>query len=100
MQFWKQSDHLVQRPKIWQELKALDSSFTCAKLFWWYMYSGTDWSITPRPMYPADGRKVFDIYTFPSDLHARLRKPLANFLSPVSGGRRRAWPRRRERATA
>src|ERR1041384_5610843 len=69
VQFWKQSNHLVQRPKIWDELKRLDSSFTCAKLFWWYnMYSTADYSITPRPSYPADGRKVFDIYTSPPSL--------------------------------
>ncbi len=62
VQFWKQSNHIVQARKIWEELRALDPKFTCAKLFWWYnMYSSADYSITPRPMYPADGRKVFDI---------------------------------------
>src|SRR5207253_6053844 len=66
VQFWKQSNHLVQSRKIWEELRALDPKFTCAVLFWWYnMYSSADYSITPRPMYPADGRKVFDIYTRP-----------------------------------
>ena len=40
VQFWKQSNHLVQAPKIWDDLRALDPRFTCAKLFWWYnMYS-------------------------------------------------------------
>ena len=62
VQFWKQSNHLVTAPKIWDELKRHDPKFTCAQLFWWYnMYSTADWSITPRPMYPADGRKFFDI---------------------------------------
>src|SRR5881396_1386048 len=58
VQFWKQSNHLVRGRKIWEDLRALDPAFTCAKLFWWYnMYSSADWSITPRPIYPADGRK-------------------------------------------
>lgn len=60
--FWKQSDHLVQAPRLWERLRHRVEAFTCAKLFWWYnMYSQVDWSVTPRPMYPADGRKVFDI---------------------------------------
>ena len=64
VQFWKQSNHLVQGRKIWEEIRALEPKATCAKLFWWYnMYSTADYSITPRPMYPADGRKVFDIYS-------------------------------------
>ena len=36
VQFWKQSNHIVQARKIWEELRALDPRFTCAKLFWWY----------------------------------------------------------------
>lgn len=78
--FWKQSNHLVQSPKIWDELKARDPRFTCAKMFWWYnMYSGADWSVTPRPMYPADGRKFFDVYTWPYDLRPALKKALGDF---------------------
>ena len=34
--FWKQSDHLVTAPKLWDDLKQVDPEFTCAKLFWWY----------------------------------------------------------------
>jgi predicted AlkP superfamily pyrophosphatase or phosphodiesterase len=66
VQFWKQSNHLVTAPKIWEQLRLTAPNFTCAQLFWWYnMYSNADYSITPRPIYPADGRKVFDIYTWP-----------------------------------
>ncbi len=83
VQFWKQSNHVVQCPKIWDELKRLDPSFTCAKLFWWYnMYSTADWSITPRPMYPADGRKVFDIYTSPPGIRTAIKKDLGEFPFP------------------
>ncbi len=80
VQFWKQSNHLVAAPKIWDELKKLDPSFTCAKTFWWYnMYSSADWSITPRPMYPADGRKHFDIYTWPYSIRTEIKKDLGEF---------------------
>jgi predicted AlkP superfamily pyrophosphatase or phosphodiesterase len=83
VQFWKQSNHVVQRPKIWDELKRLDPTFTCAKLFWWYnMYSTADYSITPRPMYPADGRKVFDIHTHPASIRELIKRDLGEFPFP------------------
>jgi predicted AlkP superfamily pyrophosphatase or phosphodiesterase len=54
---WKQSNALVHGEKIWDAAKQRDPSFTCAKLFWWFnMYSTADWSVTPRPIYWADGR--------------------------------------------
>ncbi len=87
VQFWKQSNHLVQCPKIWDELKQLDPTFTCAKLFWWYnMYSTADYSITPRPIYPADGRKVFDIYTHPSSMRYDIKAKLGEFPFPAFWG--------------
>ena len=91
VQFWKQSDHLVHGRKIWEELRALDPKFTCAKLFWWYnMYSTADYTITPRPIYPADGRKVFDIYTAPFSIRTEIKKdlgdfPFATFWGPAAG---------------
>src|SRR5438105_2607476 len=36
VKFWRQSNRLVQAPKIWETLKQQDSTFTCANLFWWY----------------------------------------------------------------
>ena len=80
VQFWKQSNHVVHGPKIWDELRALDPAFTCAKTFWWYnMYAAVDYSMTPRPMYPADGRKFFDIYTWPYDLRPAVKRELGEF---------------------
>lgn len=85
--FWKQSNHLVRGRKVWEELRALDPKFTCAKLFWWYnMYSSADISITPRPMYPADGRKVFDIYTHPASLRHEITADLGPFPFPTFWG--------------
>jgi predicted AlkP superfamily pyrophosphatase or phosphodiesterase len=87
VQFWKQSNHLVQRPKIWDELKRTVPGFTCAKLFWWYnMYSTADFSITPRPIYPADGRKVFDIYTWPFSIRYEIKNDLGEFPFPAFWG--------------
>ncbi len=78
--FWKQSNHLVQAPKIWDDLRQGDPQFTCAQLFWWYnMYSNADFSITPRPLYPADGRKVFDIHTWPYGIRSDIKKELGEF---------------------
>jgi predicted AlkP superfamily pyrophosphatase or phosphodiesterase len=85
---WRQSNQLVTGDKLWDEAKRRDPSFTCAKLFWWYnMYSSADISVTPRPMYTADGRKLPDVYTDPPELRAELSEalgmfPLFNFWGP------------------
>ena len=85
--FWKQSNRLVQAPKVWELLRARVPKFTCAKLFWWYnMYSTADYSITPRPSYPADGRKVFDIYTHPSSVRGQIQNQLGPFPFPCFWG--------------
>ncbi|MBL1201767.1 MAG: alkaline phosphatase family protein [Nostoc sp. GBBB01] len=80
VKFWRQSNKLVQAPKVWEIAKSIDSNFTCANLFWWYnMYSSVDYAITPRPMYPADGRKLPDIYTHPSDVRSPIQSDLGQF---------------------
>lgn len=77
---WRQSNRLVEGEKVWEAARRRDPSFTCAKLFWWYnMYSTADYSITPRPMYPADGRKLPDIYTHPPELRDTLQGTLGQF---------------------
>ena len=85
--FWKQSNHLVQAPRLWHRLRAGHPDFTCAKLFWWFnMYADVEWSVTPRPMYPADGRKVFDIYAWPYALRPALKRDLGEFPFPAFWG--------------
>ena len=70
---WRQSNRLVAGEKIWDAARAREPRFTCAKMFWWYnMYSSADWSATPRPMYPAAGRKIPDDYALPQELHDEL----------------------------
>jgi predicted AlkP superfamily pyrophosphatase or phosphodiesterase len=85
--FWKQSDHLVRGRKLWEEMRGIDPHFTCARLFWWYnMYSKVDYSITPRPIYQADGRKIFDIYTAPFSIRAEIKQDLGEFPFPTFWG--------------
>ncbi|MGZ5544550.1 MAG: alkaline phosphatase family protein, partial [Limisphaerales bacterium] len=87
VQFWKQSNHLVGGKKIWDVMRERDPKFTCAKLFWWYnMYSTADYSITPRPMYPADGRKCFDIYSWPYSIREEIKRNLGEFPFPTFWG--------------
>ncbi len=68
VQFWKQSNHIVQSQKLWDALRKeseiVNRKSSIANCFLWFnMYSSVDYSITPRPMYPADGRKFFDVYS-------------------------------------
>jgi len=85
--FWKQSNGLVQGEKVYETLKKSHPGFTCAKLFWWYnMYAAVDFSVTPRPHYPADGRKVFDVYTHPASLHDPMVADLGSFPFPAFWG--------------
>ena len=94
---WRQPNQLVHGEKIWDAGKRMNPDFTCAKMFWWYnMYSTADWSATPRPMYPADGRKIPDHYTFPTELRdeldAKLGKfPLFKFWGPLADITSSAW---------
>lgn len=82
VKFWKQSNALVKAPNVWDEARFRDPSntFTVANSFWWYnMYSTADYSCTPRPMYPADGRKLPDVYTQPPHLRDHLQGNLGQF---------------------
>jgi predicted AlkP superfamily pyrophosphatase or phosphodiesterase len=78
--FWRQANQLVAGEKVWETARRRDPSCTCAKMFWWYnMYSSADWSVTPRPIYPADGRKIPDIYAHPAALSDRLTAEIGTF---------------------
>lgn len=80
VRFWRQSNRLVTGEKLWEHARRLDPRFTCANLFWWYnMYSTADVSVTPRPMYPSDGRKLPDVYTQPAELRDSLQAELGTF---------------------
>jgi len=80
VKLWRQSNHLVQAPKIWEVAKAKNPEFTCANMFWWYnMYSTADYSVTPRPQYRANGQKVPDCYSHPAPLRNELQQKLGTF---------------------
>ncbi len=97
VKFWRQSNKLVQSPKIWDAARRENPSFTCANLFWWYnMYSSVDFSVTPRPNYLADGRKIPDVYSYPSSLRDQLQSklgsfPLFNFWGPATSIASSEW---------
>ncbi|WP_224483204.1 alkaline phosphatase family protein [Robertkochia aurantiaca] len=97
VRFWRQSNRLVQAPKIWDVMKKEDPAFTCANLFWWYnMYSGADYSVTPRPNYLADGRKIPDVYSQPAELRDELQQrlgtfPLFHFWGPKTSIKSSKW---------
>jgi len=95
--FWKQSNHLIQGEKLYQTAAMRDPAHRTAKMFWWYnMYADTAWSVTPRPSYPADGRKIPDLYSEPAVLRDELQEqlgrfPLFNFWGPTADIRSTAW---------
>ncbi len=90
IKFWLQPNQLMSGEKVWDVLKAANSGIKVSQLFWWYnMYANVDYSITPRPHYPADGRKVPDLYSSPSGLHEGIEAkigpfPFFNFWGPKS----------------
>ncbi|NNL01904.1 MAG: alkaline phosphatase family protein [Eudoraea sp.] len=97
VKFWRQSNKLIKSDKLWDEMKQLDGNFSCANLFWWYnMYSTVDFSVTPRPNYLADGRKIPDIYSHPPELRDHLQNklgtfPLFNFWGPKTSVKSSQW---------
>lgn len=95
--FWKQSNHLISGERVYQTARQKDEAHTTAKMFWWYnMYADVNWSVTPRPSYPADGRKIPDIYSDPPELRNTLQTrfgkfPLFNFWGPTADIKSTAW---------
>lgn len=87
VRFWKQSNRLVRGRKVWEVLKERNPDFTCANLFWWFnMATAADFAVTPRPLYPADGRKVFDIHTQPMGWREEMKEALGPFPFPAFWG--------------
>lgn len=87
VRFWKQSNHIVRGDKLWDILRRAQPGHRTAMMFWWYnMHSRADFSATPRPLYPADGRKVFDIHTQPMGMREELKNDLGDFPFPAFWG--------------
>ncbi|MEU8395157.1 nucleotide pyrophosphatase/phosphodiesterase family protein [Nonomuraea sp. NPDC048892] len=74
---WRQHNALVGGEKLWH---AAGPGYTVANVCWWYaMGADVDWTVTPRPIYRADGRKDPDCYTDPPELHDELTAELGTF---------------------
>lgn len=89
--FWRQANTLVSGEKLYEAVRQRWPEARTAKLFWWWnMGAQVDLSITPRPFYPADGRKILAVYSAPSsfgeDLESALGPfPFFDFWGPKSG---------------
>lgn len=94
---WRQSNRLIQSPKIWDIARAKNPAFTCSNTFWWYaMATGADYTLTPRPLYCADGSKYPDCYTSPLALREELTRelgtfPLFQFWGPATSIKSSQW---------
>ena len=77
---WRQHNRLVGGELFWDALRRERPGATVANVCWWYaMGAATDWTVTPRPVYRADGRKDPDFYARPPELHDELTGRLGDF---------------------
>lgn len=81
---WRQHNALVGGEKLWETGRrafgAEPDGYRSVNLCWWYaMGMSTDLTVTPRPVYHADGRKSQDCYVFPGSWHGRLVDELGDF---------------------
>ncbi|UMG92422.1 nucleotide pyrophosphatase/phosphodiesterase family protein [Nocardioides sp. TF02-7] len=77
---WRQHNKLVQGEKVWETIRRSRPDYKVANVCWWYaMGATTDWTVTPRPIYYADGKKAPDCYTRPPALHDELVGELGEF---------------------
>jgi predicted AlkP superfamily pyrophosphatase or phosphodiesterase len=77
---WRQHNALVGGDKLWDAARRREPGYTVANICWWYaMGADVNWTVTPRPIYHADGRKSPDCYTVPPALHDELTESLGTF---------------------
>ncbi|GGU15482.1 alkaline phosphatase family protein [Lentzea flava] len=77
---WRQHNRLVGGEKLWETARRAHPGYTAANICWWYaMGASTDITVTPRPIYHADGRKSPDCYVRPPGLHDELTGALGEF---------------------
>jgi predicted AlkP superfamily pyrophosphatase or phosphodiesterase len=77
---WRQHNKLVVGDKLWETARLQHPGYKSANVCWWYaMGATTDLTVTPRPIYYADGRKAPDCYTRPVRLHDELTEALGEF---------------------
>ncbi|HEX6518968.1 MAG TPA: nucleotide pyrophosphatase/phosphodiesterase family protein [Streptosporangiaceae bacterium] len=94
---WRQHNALVGGEKLWHTARRARPGYTVANICWWYaMGADVNWTVTPRPIYYADGRKEPDCYTFPPRLHDELARdlgtfPLFRYWGPAAGIESSEW---------
>ncbi|ARQ68549.1 alkaline phosphatase family protein [Streptomyces marincola] len=94
---WRQHNALVGGEKIWDAARRARPGYTVANVCWWYaMGADTDFTVTPRPIYHADGRKDPDCYTRPPGLHDELVRrygpfPLFQYWGPTASIASSRW---------
>ncbi|MFJ3929028.1 MULTISPECIES: alkaline phosphatase family protein [unclassified Streptomyces] len=77
---WRQHNRLVDGDRLWDAARRIHPGYSVANICWWYaMGAQTDITVTPRPVYYADGRKEPDCYTRPASLHGELTRELGTF---------------------
>ncbi|MFB7248277.1 alkaline phosphatase family protein [Streptomyces populi] len=77
---WRQHNGLVSGDRLWDAARRVHPGYTVANICWWYaMGADTDYTVTPRPVYYADGRKEPDCYTRPPALHDELTEKFGTF---------------------
>lgn len=94
---WRQHNKLVEGEKIWEAARRSNPDHRTANVCWWYaMGATTDVTVTPRPIYHADGRKSPDAYIRPPALHDELTGrfgefPLFTYWGPTAAIASSAW---------
>jgi predicted AlkP superfamily pyrophosphatase or phosphodiesterase len=94
---WRQHNALVGGDKLWDAARRKSPGYTVANVCWWYaMGARVNWTVTPRPVYHADGRKDPDCYTYPPELHDELTSalgtfPLFSYWGPGAGLASSSW---------
>ncbi|GAA3707590.1 alkaline phosphatase family protein [Zhihengliuella alba] len=94
---WRQHNRLVGGEKLWEAARRQDPSYRSGNICWWYaMGMSTDLTVTPRPVYHADGRKSPDAYMRPPELHDELvghfgEFPLFQYWGPTAAIRSSRW---------
>ncbi|HKS01669.1 MAG TPA: alkaline phosphatase family protein [Arthrobacter sp.] len=94
---WRQHNMLVSGENIWETARRQHPEYRAGNICWWYaMGMSTDLTVTPRPIYHADGRKSPDAYVRPAELHDELVTeygdfPLFQYWGPTATIRSTEW---------
>lgn len=94
---WRQHNRLVSGENIWEAARRQHPGYSAGNICWWYaMGMSTDLTVTPRPIYHADGRKSPDAYVRPAELHDELvascgEFPLFQYWGPTATIQSSEW---------